>query len=560
MICLFLHTTAEAEIVTRYYTVVDTVNAMRQMREKKDVINAPVKAQIDDIQKEIKENAKKLAETEDSMSFLNSLKDDYAPKVVDNSYNQKMTEFLVESMSKVPMDAFLGFCNPKDVEKARKKDNIGALEELRRKVAEKTLKKAEKGDYVSGVAEGVLNFFCDQTLTTKKKLSNEESELNKKKKKLEDRIEKAPETFTISAWRNDMTGIEVPTKVIKVRKERRGPDDLSFDELRHEYDIPLYRDAWEKFDSAGYFPRLFVEGKFDGIIKDRLGIFPVKSSKIEPEGENVDNPYEIFGKFIIVSENSPIENAEKDYNVYLCNSAEFPGCGFSLEPLNELWSINGNEERRDGFILSLNPLESSITEQYTYVLENGKWVNKSPFDPRYLSFDECLQIMKNEGGKPKITEFSFRLNDAVDENDVNTDSISKTTVELMLVGDSSLGLEGNGIYVKTISRKKGEEENSKFSLQALRFDSEDFYSMVIKKDYFASGDDALVIYYQNNANPSELRVEFYKYGWNGPEVSFMNGLEILTEGKWIKALEGVYDKLTDEYDLRKLEDDKSSEE
>lgn len=546
-----------AEMVTRTRTVVDTVTAMNIIKEKYEMLNQPHVLKIQSIDSDIKYLDAKIKVNNDSIKTLEDLLGDIAPKVKEKDKIVKISLYLSSSIDKLPIDSIYAYCKEKDLQKARSKEQREvALTELRRKTKEKILNKAAKGDFSSGFANGCISYFYDRSKAESEHLSALRKYFLNDREIEESMLKKVPTFFTADLWLTNMGGKEVPTKEITECRERFGADDLSFQELIEKYsNHPVYRDA---IRNPGDDHSLFIKGRFDGIIKDRIGVFPVESSRIIDS--DFEESFRRYNQIMLISEKGTVAPLILSYPKELGTDGYYGYYvdvnGYWLNSLTDIWSVNGLVDKRDGLSVFAHPEGSTIDSEYTFVVENGKWVNKSPLNPDYLSFDECREILKEkmQQHQIKVLEFNYKvLEDYGDHYDYYGDGSSVNLLPFIntMIAEDKNNVEKK-LYIKSKSLNKGEE--GFVALPNLILNADNLYNVVVEKDFWSPGDDALiVIYKKENTDKPFYDLEYYRISWGALDFAYINGLGIDYICYWEKWLEGTYNQETGENDIQRIE-------
>lgn len=557
---LFCSSFGRAEMVTRTRTVVDTVAAMDMIKNKIEAKNQPYKLKIQTIESDIKHLEAKIKVNNDSIKKLEYLRESLAPKIKDRDLVAEIANYIGWSMVKMPDDSIFAYCKEKDLKKAKGSDApVFALDALKSKTRENILKKAYKGDFSSGFAKGCLDYINNMTRYESTHLEFKKNQLEKTRKAEASAITSVPTYFTADLWLNEMPNRDVPTKVITEQRQRRDADDLSYQELVGKYYNKTGLNNKVAPEMADCY--LVIEGKFNGIINDRLCIFPIDGRKEEISD---DYYYDLFKKVKIVSEKGTVPeliiNASKELGetgFYISHGPDYALTNFAIENLKDIWDISGNIIQQDGLILSLHPEGSTIGSLYTYLFENGRWVNKAPLNPDYLSFDDCYKLLNEKGEHIEPIRFNYKVLDEYE--DESTYYGEPESVNLLPLNRKKIGLSKDGdskIYIKSKSiNKVGNESTGKeefFSLDDLVLDGNNFFNIAVEKDYWSKGDDALIVIYNDVENDTIKELEIYRISWSGPDYDYLNGIGIDISCCWEKRLEGVLNTKTGEQKLYKV--------
>lgn len=104
-----------------------------------------------------------------------------------------------------------------------------------------------------------------------------------------------------------------------------------------------------------------------------------------------------------------------------------------IKTIKDIWEENGDP--RDGILISCNPGDFQGHTEYTFVLDNGKWVNRAPINPTYMTFEECIEHLVRHQQSPDIKQFNY--------NDPELKSYSHSNVSIFPIRKNWIGLSEN---------------------------------------------------------------------------------------------------------------------
>ncbi|MDE7424893.1 MAG: hypothetical protein K2N51_14595, partial [Lachnospiraceae bacterium] len=328
-----------------------------------------------------------------------------------------------------------------------------------------------------------------------------------------------PSNFTAELWLTEMPNLEVPTKVITERRERRGEDDLSFEEAMEKY----------------YFNKIVdgktIFGRFNGLINDRIGIFPLPSSKKVCS----ENPCYDYEKVILISEKEAVPNLIIDWGEV--DILEDYG---TLSYISNLSYYDKNFGKRDGIYIEKNT-EGTCYDAYTCILENDRWVYKRPLSIDFMTYDEVLNRLNINGQKPIIIEGNF-----YDELSNYYSHFSFLIANNKMLGLSSFTEDDKKFYVfineNFVDEKKCGNRSS--------VDIEEFKEIYVKKNYFGEGNDGIFI--EREIGNNKIRDIYKVYAEPGVAWTFPDCI-ICDEMGLTKVEEGYYNPVTSKWDIKRVE-------
>ncbi len=501
---------SKAEMVTRTRTVVDTVAAMKLINNKYVLYNAPIRSEIEKIDNQLTMNRAALRNNNDSIRTLEYLISKLEPKVKDKWIAEQLASYLEQSIYKLPESEFFALCKQKDYEKAKKK---GELILFRGKENERIVNKAKKGDFSSGFAKACFDYLYGKAQGYSEFLSAKETNLKSERIILEKKLKKEPTTFSANLWLSEMPSKDVPTKVITERRERRGEDDLSFIEAR-SFAVNSSDDV-DDIDS--------VEGKFDGLIKDRL--YGYGSTK--EDGITYDYDF-------LVSEKGTVPTLK-----FVLPTYGEEDC--SLETLSSYWDNSGLE--KDGIKIS-KCTEGTTYHCFTFFFENGVWVSKRPNEVKYLTYEECLERLQKRNKKPVMLNVGFYIEDYE----------SKENNSFLLVCSEWLGLpyksgeEGKKAFLKY--EAKYEDVRETYNIPVNFSVSDNIY---IRQNYFGDKSDAIFVERKNYPINGKSLLEIFRVDETPGMVEIFEDASIGDGIYLFKVAEGMYNESKSDWEINNNE-------
>lgn len=349
-------------------------------------------------------------------------------------------------------------------------------------------------------------------------------------------------TFSKSIWKKMMGRERVPIKRIAYQHEKRDDEDLTFTELVEKYYNTPEKKKW-------FMENAVVKGRFDGLIDDLIGIFPAKK-QVNEFGD------ECFGKLNIVSQNGTVESSMVSDSVckyyYLTggNREDTPGSTWGNYRIEELIYPGNLMDAKIGWKLALNPEGSNIQDFMTFYAPDGKIVNTPPVDVEYLSFDECLKLMKNNGHSPELFDLNYitadDFGDTLEAGLLTIASVSNADIA------GNLYLPGKQCVIakyKPGTDKSGGEKN----ISPLVLDNHPDKIEVIK-DYFNKGEDGLIIYYERINDTGIYDIEVCRIEGTPGDSEYINGTE-MADIAWFKKFVGTYNSNTGQREVKEYEYD-----
>ncbi|MDE7414259.1 MAG: hypothetical protein K2N05_10810, partial [Muribaculaceae bacterium] len=205
LIILFDCFLVRAEMVTRTRMVVDTVAAMKMIKEKIDNKNLPNKNKIN-----ISE--KKIVDLQNSLRNIESKKNEYdhlfsliEPKIKDYQLSVKLYDVLAEELPNIPADSIYKYAKKGDYKKAvNDKMWREKLADLCQKTIDNVLKDAQKGKFGSGLVKSCFLY----------RLAQLNDEIDAKSKDIKHEVDtrdlisekliSIPSNFTAELWLTEM--------------------------------------------------------------------------------------------------------------------------------------------------------------------------------------------------------------------------------------------------------------------------------------------------------------------------------------------------------------------
>lgn len=333
----------------------------------------------------------------------------------------------------------------------------------------------------------------------------------------------------------------VPTKRIAYQHEKRDSEDLSFNELVEKYYNTPEKRKW-------FYNNGVVKGRFDGIIVDEIGVFPAHE-QITSWGEKG------YGKLNLVSRYGTIESCLISDSIcgeyYLMeNGPAEDGLTGGNYRIEELIYPGNLMDAKIGWKLALNPEGSNIQDFMTFYAPDGKIVNTPPVDVEYLSFDECLKLMKNNGHSPELFDLNYitadDFGDTLEAGILTIASVSNADIA------GNLYLPGKQCVIakyKPGTDKSGGEKN----ISPLVLDNHP-YKIEVIKDYFNKGEDGLIIYYERINDTGIYDIEVCRIEGTPGDSEYINGTE-MADIAWFKKFVGTYNSNTGQREVKEYEYD-----
>ncbi len=518
--------TVKADIVTRTRTVVDTVAAMKLINNKYVLYNAPIRSEIEIIDNQLTMNRAALRNNNDSIRNLEYLISKLEPKVKDKEVAEHLASYLENSIYKLPESEFFALCKQKDYEKAKKK---GELNLFRGKENEKIVNKAKKGDFSSGLAKVCFDYLYRKAKGYTELLSAKETNLKIERTILEKKLKKEPATFSANLWLSEMPSKDVPTKVISERRERRGEDDLSYEELVAKYSLEDYR-------IDGFLEGITtVEGKFNGLIFDRISAFPVESKKTFDEDGDP-----IYRTFRLVSEKGTTPDSYLTYQ-----NSEYGN--IYIRKIKENW--DNSKFKQDGIEILFGSFDRFL-QRFTHY-SNGEWKTNDPISVNFSYFDECISIIRKQGKKERI--LSFKSTSSRDCNE-------SYSIRLLPVSADLLGIPINDIKEEQIVLKAKYFKSRTDSVvevmlnYGIEIPLKNFYKIEVLKEFFDNTkNDGLLVAHYSNDDKKEIDVCIYEVEYIDLSIGFDRKNKFTMDAIfWNKQFEAIFNTSNFDNFLEKL--------
>lgn len=539
---------AQADVGQRL--VVDSVAALNVIGKKVDAINTTPRNNINALQEKISGLEDRLAANNRELAYLNDIHRNISPlvpKIKDTEVRDQLVQFLEMSFKNMPDDSILNYCKPKDVEKARRSENRAAeIQKLKEKATEKILKRAQKGDFSSGYTLGCVDYFLKGANNNRALLN---SELSKAQEALEvekGKLVKKPDSFTADAWLGIIGEADVPTK--RIIDTTESSDNLTFQQLVDKYysskpytaggdfdiymaaqDVASQREDFEKNGSAN--------GKFDGLIKDKIGAFPaeitIQNYWQYDGGERVKGRFKVFDKVMVKSENGTVPAFEFPLG-FKESFSEF-GIPFVVTTMNSYWDESG--KKRDGISIFCNYPESSDGKK-TLMYNDGKtWKITIPDDAEFLTYNESLDRIKRNGHSPQI----LKLKETRDSYYGGSEQVQHS---FLVVTNALIGHADNNYSDTSLILKYRDQENSPAASEGYcKIEVPGFNKIYVDNysgmDY--SGQVIIVEGSTGSGNNIKKKKYIYRPGlWemneeiniNGRNFSFCKDLTLIAEGTY----------------------------
>lgn len=408
-----------------YHSVIDTTKCLEQIHRSIDVENLTSQTKIDSLKRDINNLNRNLTLCNEGLSEVSNFIEGIGSKVKSESFRISADEYFKKNIKDVPKDTILSYCNEKDVNKALKsKSPEEDIAKLIEKFYEKESKRILKGDLSSGFLPNLLHNNYSRLSDENSKISSEILKMNDEIKLQESALIEKPRRFDLSLWKSKMGATALPLCKIKVEVPIFGIDTLSYSGLMNlYYNTPEFREYCKK--------NLTVEGCFDGVLQDKITIFPYPNSRYYDD--DFGDGTIAYRDLLVWSENATVLPAlifsDSDDNFYYINNPSESWTSFSISKLPDLWNLEPS--LRDGILLdNSNIYVEGVTEK-SYVYNKGNWLKETPFDARFFSFDKCMELMKEDGVNPEVKKMKVK------------DMIEGTVYDLsvILVDNSKLDFE-----------------------------------------------------------------------------------------------------------------------
>ncbi len=523
----------QKEMKTRKIQVVDSVEARSLMSNKAMNINGYITEKRDELYEKLASLEKARGEYKRSLEHIYKL-DGYSSQPKNKNKNEinLIMDYLPGLLDRVPESVVLPYCKEEDVEKARNSAMPTIeLKKLVSKFKETVLKNSKKGDFSSGFVQRALIW---ESTEIRGKLNAVDKEIKRTQiviLNLMNQRVRVSKNFDSAEWSKLMGETPIPTKTVEVPV----PDfnGLTYDQMVNKYfNTPDLRKALNE--------NFTVEGRFDGQNLDRISVFPVESSFIGYE-EGVGKSY---SQVVLMSEIGTV----LPYTIH-CSEDRWPfyynsdyGLGLGIDKINAFWP--SQTAPRDGIIISFFAPAGSASDFYTFVLNGDKWVNEPPYDPEYLSYNECQEILKNIENNSTFN--AIAVSEVFDdEKEALTDIKIFPVSKKDFISNIELN-EVDNIHFK-----------SNKDVEDLKIPAKEYLGYQIEKDFWGKNNDALIIYRKEETdnNQNQTVCDVYKLiMFEDYDGYYINGTEYDQSTAWYKYAEGIYDPEIEKFRLHPIDD------
>lgn len=513
--------------------MVDTDLALSIMRKKIQAHNLPYHNELEKLQDSL---FLQHSNVETINNRIRSISDVYIislePKIKDKESIELIEKYLIDLLSYIPQDSILAYCKEKEVVKAKNSLNRSTdIDNLITKFKKQLFKKTEKGDFSSGFVRNAFKWDLDRLRVAIKRQQTTIEETESKMEEILNSIQKVPKSFDKNRWYEVMGNMELPiTTVSEKSKDFTG---LTYSQMVDRYyHTPDLKESFEK--------ELTAEGRFDGEILDRLSVYPLESS-LKPREYSYET-WKRYGKLILMSEKATVPPLilESKEDFIVDNEYGISQCVNFIQKINTYW--NGNEYAKDGLLVSFHPFESTRSEEYTFVLEDGRWKNITPLDAKYMSFEDCLEYCKKNAIKADIGVLNCK--------DGGEGYEEFTDLRILPFSNSNLKINEKTSNDNDIIYFKSDQ-----NIADLEVPAKGYIGYFVQKNYWGNNDDAIIVYYEDNkmGKTVDKSCDIYRLVWSGPDGYSLNDTEYNILVAWIKRGEGKYDPATDKYKVRFIE-------
>ena len=491
------------------------------MKGSIDRANKPVNDSIAWLYQSIKGLEVKRTLIADSLQKVDYLYSVFLPKIKDKELVGEFLSYFTDVFEKSPDAGVLALAKEKDFTKACKsKDFEEATAKLLAKTKEKALKDISKGKME---ALFVYDTICVRRQRYNDALSNIAQSVSYQKDAialLEAKLKPVP-PFGRKQFIETTGSEDFPLKELILSADAFGPEYRTYRELAEQY------------------PKMAAEsitGKFDGIIEDRLAIFPY-GIKCNVGSYEID----AFFTMILKSEKGTVPDLILDAQKLHLNdgdndSEEVYGRplfgiydemhNLKLIPFFAVW--DRKEKSSIGVVVKyypMEPLTDALQESRvsTFVVNDGQWVNKPPFDSKYLTYSQCRDLWADLYEERKIDATPFSFNWKAEDGGYNGKSSDLISFPGGSPEDYAHGVPANFEMV---------------------FKSPDLPDLVVpghgiagwnvEKNFFGTGKDALILKYGLSQDEGGSYIDVYGIEWDGPFWAYINGNDEHSDLAWTK--------------------------
>lgn len=465
-------------------TVIDSAKAVSAINAEIAQHNAPFERDIARLLDQMDRNAVAHRLASDTLASVKRLQQLYLPKVKEKELAGEFAAYYEAELNKLPLDKLFTLAKEKDVEKAHRKQNADEeIEKLVLKIKTKQVKEASKGNLEKTIVSELIDSACRHLDFLTEHLDASLKAESDSVAGLRGQLTSLLEAFDLSDYTARFNPETIPLKQINVSLANAPADYHSFAYYAEKYPYCLKESA---------------EGKFNGIVTDKIYVFPCESA-LEPGWDGAF----LARKLVLKSEKGSVpecvaENpGEESLTVVFQGSGEWIGSGVNcIQTLRDVWEKGGKE--RDGVFVSTHPDGSTLSQDLTYVLDGDKWVNRAPYNPAYLSYSDCQLLLPEMVMSKEPIPFNWYSENGQEH----------TSCKLIFV----VGNDGKTVYVKSNPTNAD-----------LIFDPVGMVGWKTHSDMFGSGNDGLIIGFEK---PSEWDGQIgyaYTLSWGGPDGTILNG-------------------------------------
>ncbi|MDE5808026.1 MAG: hypothetical protein K2H76_07895, partial [Muribaculaceae bacterium] len=203
-----------------------------------------------------------------------------------------------------------------------------------------------------------------------------------------------------------------------------------------------------------------------------------------------------------------------------------------------------------GWKLALQPEGSTIQNFMTFYAPDGKIVNTPPVDVEYLSFDESLKLMKDNGHSPELFNLNYitadDFGDSLEAGNLTITSVSNADIA------GNLYLPGKQCVIAKYKPGTDKPGGAKNILPLVLENHPDKVEVI--KDYFNKGDDGLIVYYKCINDTGVYDIEGYRIEGTPGDNEYINGTEMANIA-WVKRFVGTYNSNTGQREVKECEYD-----
>ena len=361
------------------------------------------------------------------------------------------------------------------------------------KFKSKELKEAGKGNLEKTVVSVWLSMRHKMLAEQQRRCEAEMSEANDNMAELRRQLVPEISEFTGDEYRKMFPGDEFPVRQLTVSLKGTGRHSLSYYAKKYPYMM-----------------KKSISGKFNGFLEDKLYLFPLESSI---DSESVTDDIFVATRLLLKSEKGTVPDCiigsknEEGYEllrIMIMTSGEYQGMNAEVTTLTDCWEKGA--DKRDGVFFSAGHGEDEQTDMLTYVFDGDRWSNRPPFNPRYITYDGCQQLVPERIINKEPLRYKWSENNELELYEGGT---------LNLIAVAST----NGI--SALIKSDGIDDLEVPASGLVGFKIVD-----------GNPHDLLVLYYDG---PKSEIAEIYAVSWSGPFSYSLNGTGIDGSFKWEKV-------------------------